>query len=176
MEIRTLGGVQAQGRKVTGYAAVFQSATDLGEFRECIAPGAFARSLTSGVNVRALYDHQSGAILGTTQARTLQLSEDGHGLRFELDLPDTTVGRDVAELVKRGDVSGCSFGFVTRKDAWSSQDGASLRTLHDVDLIEVTLTADPAYKDTSIAIRSKPSGWDSDPDRMARRMWLETCR
>ena len=99
MEIRTTGGVQAQGRKVTGYAAVFNSAADLGEFREVIHPGAFARSLSSGVNVRALYDHQSGAILGTTQARTLQLIEDSHGLRFELDLPDTTVGRDVAELV-----------------------------------------------------------------------------
>ena len=176
MEIRTIGGVRAQGRKVTGYAAVFNSAADLGEFCEVIHPGAFRATLASGQNVRALYDHQSSAILGTTQARTLTLTVDGNGLRFELDLPSTTVGNDVAELVQRGDVSGASFGFRVRPggEAWEKRGGVPLRTLTDLDLAEITLTANPAYQDTSVAMRSMnaPRGWNAD----AARRWLETCR
>ena len=175
MEIRTTGGVQAQGRKVTGYAAVFNSAADLGEFREVIHPGAFARSLSSGVNVRALYDHQSGAILGTTQARTLQLIEDSHGLRFELDLPDTSVGRDVAELVKRGDVAGCSFGFRVSPDgeSWERDGQLNVRTLSDVQLAEITLTSNPAYQDTSVQLRDLRSAYAASCRRNPRILWLE---
>ncbi|WP_326999035.1 HK97 family phage prohead protease [Comamonas testosteroni] len=174
MEIRSIGGVQAQGRKVTGYAAVFNRETDLGEFREQIAPGAFRRSLESRRNIRALYDHQTGAVLGTTQASTLELREDAHGLHFTLELPDTTVGRDVAELVKRGDVAGCSFGFriAPNGDKWAQRSGVAIRTLIDVDLAEITLTADPAYRDTEIALRSM--GY-CQRFQDARKLWLETC-
>ena len=174
MEIRSIGGVQAQGRKVTGYAAVFNRETDLGEFREQIAPGAFRRSLESRRNIRALYDHQTGAVLGTTQASTLELREDAHGLHFTLELPDTSVGRDVAELVKRGDVSGCSFGFRVEPqgEKWEQRSGVALRTLLDVSLAEITLTADPAYADTEVALRSM-GFCERFQDR--RKLWLETC-
>ena len=176
MEIRSIGGVQAQGRRVEGYAALFHSETDLGEFRECIAPGAFRRTLESRRNVRALYDHQTGAVLGTTQAATLELREDAKGLHFALELPDTTAGRDVAELVKRGDVAGCSFGFRVAPggDSWEQRDGKTIRTLTDVDLAEITLTADPAYADTTVALRSMRQ--TADPQTEARIRWLETCR
>lgn len=175
MEIRSIGGVQALGRRVEGYAALFNTETDLGEFRERIAPGAFRRTLDSRRNVRALYDHRSGDVLGTTQAATLELKEDAKGLRFALELPDTTVGRDVAELVKRGDVAGCSFGFRVAPggDRWEQRDGKSIRTLTDVDLAEVTLTADPAYADTEVALRSMGH---CQRFQDARRLWLETCQ
>ena len=175
MEIRSIGGVLAQGRKVTGYVAVFNSETDLGEFRERIAPGAFRSTLAAGRNIRALYDHQTGAVLGTTQARTLELREDDKGLAFSLELPDTTVGRDVAELVRRGDVSGCSFGFRVNQggDKWEIRSGVSIRTLTDVILAEVTLTADPAYADTELALRSM--GF-CDAYRDNRALWLDTVR
>lgn len=170
MEKRSIGGVQAQGRKVSGYAAVFNSATNLGEFQEQIAPGAFRSTLASGRNVRCLYNHDTSAVLGTTQARTLELREDAHGLHFTLDLPDTTVGRDVAELVKRGDVSGCSFGFrvAPNGEKWEQRDGKAVRTLLAVELAEVTLTADPAYSDTAVALRSMPK-----QERNPCLMWLE---
>ena len=175
MEIRSIGGVQAQGRKVTGYAALFNSDADLGEFRERIAPGAFRSSLAANRNIRALYNHDSGAVLGTTQGNTLELREDAKGLAFSLELPNTTVGNDVAELVRRGDVSGCSFGFRVKQggDRWEIRSGVSVRTLLDVDLAEITLTADPAYTDTEIALRSM--GF-CDAYRDTRRLWLETVK
>ena len=176
MEFRSIGGIQAQGRKVEGYAAVFNSEAELGEFRECIAPGAFRSSIASGRSIRALYNHDSGAVLGTTQGKTLELQEDAKGLRFSLELPDTTVGRDVAELVKRGDVSGCSFGFRVAPggDKWEQRGHTMVRTLTDVDLAEITLTADPAYRDTTLALRSMPR--EQEPKREPRILWLESVR
>ena len=56
--------------------------------------------------MRALFNHERGALLGRTCSGTLRLSEDGTGLRYEIDLPDTTVGRDVAALLERGDLTG----------------------------------------------------------------------
>jgi len=173
LEIRSAGDVQGHGRTVSGYAAVFARPADLGDFVEEIRSGAFTASLASGENVKALYHHQTDALLGTTRAQTLRLAQDDRGLRFALDLPDTTHGRDLAELVKRGDISGCSFGFRVRAggEAWEQRSGKPYRLLTDVDLVEITLTHDPAYQDTSVALRSKPG---DAPD--TARLWLDTVR
>lgn len=173
LEIRTHGSLQGNGKTLTGYCAVFNSEANLGDFSEVIRAGAFSKSLGSGSNIRALYHHDSQALLGTTKGGTLQLREDAHGLTFTLALPDTSHGRDLAILVDRGDVSGCSFGFRVRDggDRWEQRGVQLVRELLDVDLQEITLTADPAYKDTSIALRSRPSVHET---RGLRSLWLET--
>ena len=173
LEIRASSGIEHRGRTVVGYAAVYGNPTDLGDFSETILQGAFDESLRDAHNIRALYHHQSAAILGSTQARTLRLSSDSKGLAFELDLPNTTAGNDVLELVKRGDVAGCSFGFRIRPggDVWERRDGRPCRELRNVELIEVTLTADPAYGDTSVALRCAANvAFD------ANHAWLETVK
>lgn len=155
MERRASNGLKPDGRKLTGYAARFNAETDLGEFIEVIRPGAFTRTLAAAtaVNIRAIYEHDGKSLLGRLGSGTLRLSEDSEGLAFELDLPDTTLGRDLAELVKRGDVAGCSFGFLPVRDTWS--EGAKpVRELRDVDLFEITITANPAYDATSVQVRS----------------------
>lgn len=178
LEIRAGTLALSQGR-AGGYAARFNSPSqDLGGFIEVIKPGAFSRSLASGANVRALYDHDRKSLLGSTQAKTLTLREDQDGLSFELDLPATTVGRDVAVLIERGDVAGCSFGFLVNKDVWLQRDGQLTRELIEVDLVEITLTADPAYLDTSVAMRSAEAAKASITTTGLRNglLWLETCK
>src|SRR5690349_20178291 len=103
---------------LVGYAAVFNSqSADLGGFKEVIAPGAFTRSLSDAVtDPRALVSHDPQRILGRVSAGTLRLAQDDHGLRFEIDVPDTTYGRDLLESVKRGDIRGASFGFRLAKN------------------------------------------------------------
>lgn len=158
LEFRSFGTLTAKGKALSGYAAVFNSEANLGDFQELIRPGAFAKSLATGSNVRALYAHNGEALLGTTRGGTLKLREDAHGLAFELALPDTSHGRDLAILVDRGDVAGMSFGFRVAPggDRWEQRGKQLVRELLAVELHEVTLTADPAYSDTSIAMRSRP--------------------
>jgi HK97 family phage prohead protease len=98
------------GKTIAGYAAVFNDVADIGgSFREIIAPGAFKDTL--GGDVRALVDHDSGRVIGRSTAGTLRLNEDDKGLKVEIDLPDTSDGRDLAVSLTRGDISGMSFGF-----------------------------------------------------------------
>jgi len=140
-------------RTVVGYAAVFNSETDIcGYWTEVVAPGAFERSLREN-DVVALCSHDTGRVIGRSSAKTLRIEEDDKGLKVEIDLPDTTDGRDLAVLIERGDITGMSFGFCTRKQEWDETVDPPKRTILDVDLVEVTITAFPAYPDTEVGLR-----------------------
>jgi HK97 family phage prohead protease len=141
----------SDGMHLEGYAAVFNSRSEnLGGFTETIAPGAFRSSLRSRNDVKLLWNHDSGAVLGSTRSGTLSLVEDDKGLRVSATLPNTTHGRDASELIRRGDVTAFSFGFSlpTRGgDSWS--DDGTERVLKSVRLHEVSLVAFPAYPGTA---------------------------
>lgn len=145
------------GKKIIrGYAAVWEqlSVPIYGIFKEKIRSGAFANSLKKN-NVRALWNHNSDMVLGSTKAGTMTLSEDDKGLRFEITLPNTQAGNDAYTSISRGDVDGMSFGFKVRKQEWDESDPKNLiRTLIEVDLSEVSPTAFPAYPQTSVGTRS----------------------
>ena len=137
-----------------GYAALFNSRTDIGGmFSEELAPGAFAETLKTA-DVRALVNHDSGRVIGRSSAGTLRLKDDDTGLVVEIDLPDTTDGRDLAVQLERGDVSGMSFGFRVTHDEWDETGDLPARTIRAVELLEVSAVAWPAYDDTSLALRS----------------------
>lgn len=142
---------------VAGYAAVFGEVTNVADmFEEAIAPGAFARSLL-GDDIRAFFDHDTALVLGRNRAGTLRLKEDARGLAVEIDLPETTAGRDVRTLIARGDVSGMSFGFAARGEEWDFTRALPRRTITDLTLYEVSIVSIPAYAGTSIALRSLES-------------------
>jgi HK97 family phage prohead protease len=137
---------------VSGYAAVFDTPShDMGGWRESIAPGAFAAALRSPTHpILALYDHEIGHLLGSTAAATLTLAEDTVGLRFSIDLPNTSMGRDVLALVQRGDLAGASFGFTLdakRGTQWvKGRDGGAMQVIRAVkSLREISVVALPAY-------------------------------
>jgi len=151
VEFRAKDGVLRAG----GYAAKFRTLSqNLGGFVETIEPGTFAKTIQEA-DVRALFNHDPNMVLGRNKSGTLRLEEDSIGLAYEVDLPDTTVGRDVATLLERGDVSGSSFGFRTIEDEWGeTESGFPLRTLKSVALVDVSPVTYPAYVDTDSAIRS----------------------
>lgn len=160
-ELRAAG----EKRTIAGYAAVFNSEADIGGFfREVIKPGAFADSLKSA-DVRALVDHNSGRVIGRSKAGTLRLTEDERGLAVEIDLPDTTDGRDIGELVNRGDIDGMSFGFRVTHDEWDESVEPNLRTIHKIELHEVSAVTWPAYADTSLALRSRDKSKDETEEK-----------
>lgn len=148
---------RADGDKFTlvGYAAVFGEVADIGGyFGEVIARGAFTETLKTA-DVRAYFDHDSGRILGRSSAGTLRLREDDKGLAVEIDLPDTSDGRDVRTLVERGDVSGMSFSFSALKQTWDETTEPPTRTIQELKLYEVSVVSEPAYDGTSVALRSR---------------------
>ncbi len=148
-------------RGLTGYAAVWNSPsrvmTERGRtFREEILPGSFTRSLKTPVlgDIVALWQHDFiRPPLGRTP-NTLRLVEDATGLRFEIDLPESAA--DIHEAVRRGDVSGVSFGMDPNKvkDAWSVREGMPFRQISDLDLREISLVVHPAYLAPKVTARS----------------------
>jgi HK97 family phage prohead protease len=121
-----------------------------------IEPGAFTRSLAENPDVRALYNHSTSDVLGRTKNGTLVVAEDSVGLRFELELPDTSAGRDVRELVRLGTIDGCSFGFFALEDRLEPRAGLpTIRHLVECHVYEITpATAFPAYDATEVRLRS----------------------
>lgn len=152
------------GATISGYAAVFNKETVIGGsmwgFREQIAPHAFDDAITRD-DVRALFNHDPNMLLGRSVNGTLRLSVDKKGLKYEVDLPDTTVARDVRELIKRGDVSGSSFAFHVDEDGseWDDSEMKKgklpLRTITKAELFDVSPVTYPAYPQTSVSARSK---------------------
>lgn len=161
LEQRQFVELRAAGRRLEGYAAVFNRPAQIGGFRETIAAGAFRASLAAQGDILALVDHDPGRLLARTSSGTLRLAETALGLAFELDLPDTTLGRDVLALAERRDLGGMSFGFRVTDEAWPARDQRELRA---VELVEISVVhAFPAYADTSVTARGRPA-----PDAAAR--------
>jgi hypothetical protein len=145
--------IRAEGNRIVGHAIVFDvRSRDLGGFVEVVRPQAIDRSLTG--DIVALYNHDAGQVLGRTP-RTLSIRKDERGLAFELDPAPTTAGRDALELVRRGDVTGASFGFKTVKDSWSRDGDVTVRTLLDIEILELSLTALPMYQQTDVQMAQR---------------------
>ncbi|MBZ9741018.1 MULTISPECIES: HK97 family phage prohead protease [unclassified Mesorhizobium] len=142
---------------ISGYAVRFGDITTIADFRERIAPGAFTRTLRQAPDVVMLLDHDSGRVLGRTSSGSLTLQEDATGLYFSLDVDSSTPeGQTAIGTVARRDVRGCSFGFYVRSESWQDDgDSLPLRTIEDVDLYEITLTAFPAYETTSASLSGR---------------------
>ena len=154
---------EQDGRTIFGTIPYNKRSVDLGGFVEQIAPGAFDGALQPGADVRCIYNHGTSDVLGRTSSGTLALSSDTTGLHFRCSLPNTQVANDVAELVRRKDVSAVSFGFRKIEDDWSKDaDGQRVRTLRKVNLYEISPTSFPAYPDASAALRSCPPGFLTD--------------
>lgn len=146
-----------------GYAATFnQLSRDLGGWFEEIDPAAFGQNGPDGqldmsrhTRVMARSEHDSRMLLGTTDAGTLRLSVDDVGLRYEVDLPDTTAGRDAAALAERGEYRYSSFAFrLIEEPEWREDENDRLvRRVTNARLIDVAPVANPAYWGSSVGKR-----------------------
>lgn len=152
---------EGESSRITGYAAVFYRAGEPGtEFRifddvvERIAPGAFDDTLKTA-DVRGLFNHDANQILGRSSSGTLRLSVDSRGLKFEIDTPDTTVGRDVKTLLERGDITGSSFAFIPTSTTYERADNGDIVLIRNaVKLVDVGPVTFPAYTGTEASARS----------------------
>jgi len=163
IEIRTcdVGDLRVESRGVAkvirGYAIVFDRLSEnLGGFREVIKPEAVDRTLRDGIDLRALVDHDSSKLIGRISAGTLRVEKDGHGLRVEIDPPDTSVGHDIVESIRRRDTTGMSFSFREVPDTgdWDFKTDPPTRFVEDMLIREISAVTFPAYPSTEVALRS----------------------
>ena len=148
-----------ESRTIIGYAAKFECWSEpiMGWFREKIDRDAFSECDVTDVIM--CFNHNIDSILARTTSGTLTLSTDDEGLLFEFEAPATSLGNDMVELVRRGDISKCSFKFTVEEDEWlyaSKENGLEYdeRTIRKIDkLYDVSLVVYPAYTDTEASLR-----------------------
>jgi HK97 family phage prohead protease len=151
--------------RVTGTAAAYGTYAKIKNNLETIEQRAFDDTLASGKDVLLLLDHNPSLLLARTSNQTLALRSDDKGLHMEAELPDTSYANDLKALLKRGDITGMSFGFRVTKDSWSMVKGMQLRTIKAVDLFEVSIVTMPAYQTgTSVSLRSLDTYEDNQPN------------
>ena len=146
----------SEKKVIQGYAVVFDRWTDISSWgeiwKECIRKGAFTQSLKEN-SILALYNHDFNNVLARKDVN-MKLVEDDKGLYFEIELPDTTQGNDLYELIDKGIVNQCSFSGYVRKNLWSEDNGGNvLREILEIDLIEITITPIPAYEVTEAEVK-----------------------
>lgn len=152
-------------RYLSGYASVFNvRSKPIFEnnklFYEIVDPRAFDEVL-SNPNLDVIYNvnHNNGSIMGRTKSGTLKLSTDKKGLRFICEVPNTTVGADVYELVSRGDLYECSFAFSVKNsdEVWTKdEDGNNVRTIKKIaKLYDVSTVYSGAYASTDVFAREE---------------------
>lgn len=162
-------------RIVEGYAVVFNSRSnelwDFGDgtFVEVIERDAITPELVASSDVKALLYHNRERVLGRSNKGegSLTLELDDHGLKYRFMAPRTADGDTAVELVKRGDISGSSFAFTVATGGSRMEeqaDGTVLRTITKISgLYDITLTPDPAYSDTSVAVREMQASQEPEP-------------
>jgi HK97 family phage prohead protease len=150
--------------RIEGYAALFGvESREMGFGREVIEPGAFTKTLQES-DVVAYWNHDSNKPMARMSQGALELREDRKGLFASITPDDTTWSVDAVKSVRAGTVKHFSFGFRTIRDSWSTaDDGVALRSLVEVSLFDVSPVADPAYLETSAAVRSYES-WRGEED------------
>lgn len=165
---------ELDGNKLVGHASVFGQMARMAGGYERIAHTAFDRALEAPeTDVRALVNHNPTMVLGRQSAGTLRLSTDKEGLRFEVDLPDTSYARDLKELISRGDVTGASFGFIPGEDTIErAPDGKQVRTHTSVaKLLDVSPVTWPAYEGATVALRHIEFPCHSAREQAIRARW-----
>lgn len=160
-----------QSRTITGYAILFNTpSAPLWEYddevvREEISPEAVTPELLAASDIKMTMFHDRQLILARSNkgSGTLSYGIDERGVYFEFEAPHTADGDKALELVKRGDIAGCSFAFTTYyfdddhvERAVEHKPGKTIIT-NRVKIItgiyDFTLAADPAYPDTSCELR-----------------------
>ena len=145
MEKRFRGLTQTEG-KVSGYVALWDSpcfVDSIGK-KESFKKDSLKLS-KHGVTLHP--QHNEAAVLASSKSGTLRISSNDKGLYFEAELPKED--KLTAELLKRGDLSGASGGFIVDKDSFEND----CRSIQSAELHEISLVSKPAHSGTEVSFR-----------------------
>lgn len=145
--------VEGEEMIVEGYAAVFDSITDIGYYKEVIDRNAFEGADMSDIVMK--YNHEDSVLpMARTRGGTLTFEVDDHGLKIRARLVDTSVNKDIYTLIREGILSKMSFAFTVKREEWN-EDTDTRRILAFDKIFDVSVVDVPAYETTEIYARSK---------------------
>lgn len=192
-------GETGDGRTLEGYAAVFNTPTEInsweGNFTEEMAPGAFTKTLGERMPVLQ-FDHGRDARTGTVPIGKIeQIREDANGLYVQARMYDNPVVEPIRQAIEGGSIDGMSFRFKVNNETWRDKDGKPVpaselqrllyrpgdrgplkRTITEVELYEAGPVVFPAYESTSVGVRSLLTGLDADERQSLIRELAEELR
>lgn len=152
-EFRNLAINASENRTIEGIIPYNSRSAYMG-FWEVLKPGCFTKTLRESKDILALYGHDHNQILARTKNNSLVFEDKEDGLHFSLEVPETTQGNDVLEMVRSGLVDGCSFGFSAVKENHDFDGKNDIRTIVEARLYEVSIVPEPAYPETKVFARS----------------------
>lgn len=158
----TISNINSETRTVEGYAVVFNSQSeDLGFF-ETISPSAVTVDVINRSDVFALLNHNPDKVLARCRygEGSLSLSIDEKGLKYSFQAPNTELGNELIEHIRRGEIDSSSFAFIVSADEgselWENINGTTYRTINKIEcLCDVSPVWQPAYSATSVSARAK---------------------
>ena len=148
--------ILSESRTVEGYAVVFNSeSVDLGGFSEIINRDAITDEVINSSDILFLLDHNvKRGVLARSKngSGSLKIEIDERGVKYSFDAPNTALGDEILEGLRRGDINKCSFAFTVSADSWVKRaDGSILRTIESIDkLYDMSIVYNPAYEDTLV--------------------------
>lgn len=158
----SISSINVDTRTIEGYAIVFNSQSeDLG-FREVITPSAVTEDTINTSDVFCLFNHNPDKVLARCRygEGSLSLSIDEKGLKYSFQAPNTELGNELIEHIRRGEIDGSSFAFIVSTDdgseVWENINGTTHRTINKIEcLVDVSPVWQPAYSATSVSARAK---------------------
>lgn len=155
-------GGEGESNRLVGYALLYNTPSNpiydpdsRSTYVEILQPGCFTRSLAENPDIRAYVAHDKKKILGRVGANTLGLEPDGIGMKFWLDLDDTSHATDLKKSIRRKDLDGVSFGMKNVKSTIRKGGKYPLRIVHEATLTEISPGVDrPAYSEAVAELRS----------------------
>ena len=162
---------EAPSRKICGYAIMFNVESVVlyqeGKYeeREVIEPCAISKEFLDGCDIKMTMYHNREIVLARSNKGkgTLSYRIDNKGVFFEFDAPNSPNGDEALELVRRGDITGCSFifGSYYYNDEYVRREEKKVNGVTQVTcyvlkmtgIYDFTITTKPAYPDTSVEAR-----------------------
>lgn len=157
----TRATIDPESRKVEGYALLFDTESKPmygGELVERIASTALDGTLERSDVLCVVNHNPDRGVLARFRdgGGSLTLTVDEKGLKYAFDAPNTALGDEIVEALRRGDITESSFCFSCKKDKYDKRaDGVYVRTILEIEqLYDVSPVYNPAYAGTKVSLRS----------------------
>lgn len=130
-------------------------------FWEILAPGCFTKTLQQSRSIRVLIEHDSSKLISRTDNGSLRIVDTPTALEADFDIPNTTEGNDLLEMIRTGLTNGASFGFICMKEDYHLENGEEVRTVLEARLLELSVVlSEPAYSASKVFMRSLSSAFE----------------